>query len=254
MKDLPYYRLWVKDFDTNEAVRELNLAEAGLFLFALNHAWINDGLPSEPESIRRVLKISPAEFRRHWPLVAKCFFKDSSNRLRNKRQEEERQEALSVSIRNSANVRKRYDKPTTVEKSYTSGSTTRAYDCVSGSGSLENLKPENKNPVRAREAPSQFPDFAPWWNRWCELTGRRLRESLACQAWLSVVTMELAPAATACLERYGASDEVMRGIVNNPDRWLYDQARDKFAGEWQERKPMGRNGIAGDMERYLDEH
>ncbi len=125
MRNLPYYRLWVKDFDTNESVRELNLAEAGLFLFALNHAWVNDGLPADPESIRRVLKISPSEFRRHWPLVAKCFYQDSSNRLRNKRQEEERAEALSASVRNTANVRRRYDKPTTVEESYPSGSTTR---------------------------------------------------------------------------------------------------------------------------------
>lgn len=98
-----------------------------------------------------------------------------------------------------------------------------------------NSNNRNQNPVRASEGQIQFPDFAPWWKRWCELTGRRLRESMACQAWLSVVTSDLAPAAAACLERYGASDEVQRGIVSNPDRWLYDQARDKFAGEWQSR-------------------
>ena len=96
--------------------------------------------------------------------------------------------------------------------------------------------------------------FRAFWERWCSVTGRKQRESMACQAWVASVEFETEAAAMACLERYGASDEVQRGVVCNPDRWIYDQARDKLAGEWQPRKREAKNGIVGDMERYLDEH
>jgi len=75
--------------------------------------------------------------------------------------------------------------------------------------------------------------FRPFWENWVSLTGRVQRESAACQAWFSVVTSENKMSAMACLGRYGASNEVRRGIVTNPDKWLYDQARDGFNGQWQ---------------------
>ncbi len=113
---------------------------------------------------------------------------------------------------------------------------------VSDSVSVLNLKPE-ENTKRAREKVSEKPllsrDFPQFWQRWCELTKRKQKESGARTAWISVVEPEFAPAAMACLERYGASDEVSRGVVANPDNWIYSQARDNFAGEWQQ---VHRNG------------
>jgi uncharacterized protein YdaU (DUF1376 family) len=98
MKALPYYRLYPKDFDTDEAMRLLDVSESGLYLWCLNHAWVNDGLPAEPEEIRRALKVTARVFSKLWPRVSKCFMVCSDGRLRSKRQEEERAIAMGKSF------------------------------------------------------------------------------------------------------------------------------------------------------------
>ena len=211
--------MWVKDFDTNEAVRMLNLPEVGLFLLCLNHAWINDGLPDDDESIRLMLKISRGDFKKYWPKVSKTFEK-VGERLKNKRQEEEREEVLTISKRNTENIRKRYDRTTTVEESNVSG-TTRAFVCVSGS--VSGSSPEEI---------SSSKEFGNFWARWGALTHRIQRHADALRAWIGVVEPGEESAVMACLERYGASDEVLRGVVCNPEKWLYEQARDDWRGDW----------------------
>lgn len=177
MKDLPYYRLWVKDFDTNENVRLLNLPEAGLYLFALNHAWVNDGLPGTPKDIARALKIPGKEFSRYWPRVSQCFSPGTDGRLRNKRQEEERTEAKTASERGRANVQNRYKKATTVEELYVSGS-TRAVESVSVSGSVS-------------EKTLTFDDFHKF-HEVCEIAELSLADSdlTACRVWWVRLSIE----------------------------------------------------------------
>lgn len=94
----------------------------------------------------------------------------------------------------------------------------------------EPRKEPRKEQTEARGIVSRsFPQF---WERWAALTGRLQKQSAAAGAWVSVVTVQTEGLAMECLERYGASDEVGRGVVCNPDRWIYDQARDGFKGEW----------------------
>lgn len=61
---------------------------------------------------------------------------------------------------------------------------------------------------------------------------RKQRRDFACREWLSIVTSATEGAVFACLARYLASDEVTRGIVANPDKWLYEQHRNGWAGDW----------------------
>lgn len=89
-----------------------------------------------------------------------------------------------------------------------------------------------KLPTEAKLPGAVSTSFRQFWDRWCALTGRRVRESYACQAWISVVDFETESAAMACLERYGVSNEVRRGAVTNPDKWIYEQARDRWHADW----------------------
>lgn len=98
-KKLPYYKMYPKDFDADEKVRRLDCREAGLYLFALNHAWNNDGIPGEDEEAGKVLKVSVRDFREAWPSVKKCFTLCEDGRLRNTRQEEERSKAKEKSAK-----------------------------------------------------------------------------------------------------------------------------------------------------------
>lgn len=100
--------------------------------------------------------------------------------------------------------------------------------CMYGDSSLS-LKSTTEEESQTRA--DVFEDC--FWVRWVALTRRAQRKSLARAAWLSVVTPATETAAMACLERYGLSGEVRNGAVTNPDKWIYDQARDNFTGEWQ---------------------
>ena len=115
-KELPFYKMFPKDFDTNEKVRMLDCREAGVYLFALNHAWINDGLPGNDDDIGRVLKIPVRDFRESWPAVKRCFFVAEDGRLRNARQEEERKKAQEKSEKATNAVGQRKDRSGSVKR------------------------------------------------------------------------------------------------------------------------------------------
>src|SRR5438105_1145219 len=102
--------MYPKDFDTDAGVRALDLAEIGLYLCCLNHAWVNGGLDERPEEIARALRVPVSEFDRLWPRVSKLFTPNGSGMLVNRRQEEERTEAIAKSNKavQSGRSRKRH--------------------------------------------------------------------------------------------------------------------------------------------------
>src|SRR5579883_1056784 len=90
---LAYYSMYPKDFDSDDLVRSMEDCELGLYLRCLNHAWINDGLPADPEEIRRRFRDDPDAFSKKWERVKLCFPLSSEGKRRNPRQEKERAEA-----------------------------------------------------------------------------------------------------------------------------------------------------------------
>ncbi len=101
---------------------------------------------------------------------------------------------------------------------------------------------------RVRRAPTvteidgaASPKFGEWWDRWSRLTGLVQHKEAAARAWVSVVKTGDEDKIAACLERYGASDQVARGVITNPDKWLFDQNRNAWAGDWPPRKASSGN-------------
>lgn len=90
---LPYYSMYPKDFDADKHVRAMEDCEIGLYIRCLNHAWINDGLPADPEEIRRLFRDNPKDFTKKWGRVEPCFPVTEDGLRRNPRQEKERREA-----------------------------------------------------------------------------------------------------------------------------------------------------------------
>lgn len=72
----------------------LTPCELGLYIIALNHAWVNEGLPAGDDDVGRALKVP--NFAKLWPRVRECFSL-IDGRLRNKRQEQEREDAIRIS-------------------------------------------------------------------------------------------------------------------------------------------------------------
>src|SRR3990167_6742471 len=102
--------MYPRDFDSDERVRLMDDAELGCYVRCLNHAWENDGLPTDLDEVRRILHYDKDTFTERWRRVGACF-QVSDGRLRNPRQERERSAASSKTRRteaaNQARERKR---------------------------------------------------------------------------------------------------------------------------------------------------
>jgi uncharacterized protein YdaU (DUF1376 family) len=105
----PSYPMYPKDFNTDENVLGMTLAEVGLYILCLNHSWTNDGLPAEIDELSRVLRVKKTEIRKHFPRVSECFPIAEDGRRRNRKQEELRREKTDfVESRRDA-ARSRWD-------------------------------------------------------------------------------------------------------------------------------------------------
>ena len=102
----PAFQWYPKECDTDENVRGMDDREFGFYVRCLNHSWINDGLPEDLGELARVMQRPAGYVRRIWERVGRCFFPDG-NRLRNPKQESQRQEyqRFKESRRSAANTR-----------------------------------------------------------------------------------------------------------------------------------------------------
>lgn len=87
-KSKPYYPYFYKDFDA--ATADWSCASVGAYMRLLNFAWDNDGLPDNPERLRRVCRAEQDEWEDIWIDVSPKFVPDEAGKLRNARQEETR--------------------------------------------------------------------------------------------------------------------------------------------------------------------
>jgi len=116
-------------------------------------------------------------------------------------------------------------------------------DSVADNGSLPEPEPEpepephTQEPAcvrvmpRAADMASNDPPSERFEEAWA-LWPLKVDRDAAGQAWISTVTRSREEAAFACISRYLASDQVKRAVVSKLAGWLFQQARDGFAGDW----------------------
>jgi uncharacterized protein YdaU (DUF1376 family) len=98
-KKLPYYPMFVDEFDLDEKVIAMNLSEVGLYLLSLNSAWRYGSIPDDPIGLNQILRKNLNEVKKAWPVVRQRFVPSTKEhgRLVNRRQEIERVRALDKS-------------------------------------------------------------------------------------------------------------------------------------------------------------
>lgn len=109
-RELPYFRWYPADAESDFAYSCFSSSELGVFHRALNAAWTNDGLPNDETAIGRALRLTVRDMKESWPNVRAMFYVGEDGKLRNKRQEEERTHATTKSERNTKAVRTRYER------------------------------------------------------------------------------------------------------------------------------------------------
>ena len=113
--DLPYYKMYPADAETDAKFRAMNDAEKGYYWRLLNHAWLNDGLAADQDELAREMGSSRSYHRKMWVRCGACFdIPLESGRVGNKRQEEERSKAKRRSESATNSVRTRYERSSDV--------------------------------------------------------------------------------------------------------------------------------------------
>ncbi len=125
-KTLPYYKWYPADAQTDMEYRAMSYEERGFYLSCLDLAWINEGLPTDMKELARAMNIRLDTLNRLWKRVGRKF-EQSGTKLVNARQERERSEATSKSLKAAESVKVRYERSTNeLPRAYVS-------DSVSGS-------------------------------------------------------------------------------------------------------------------------
>lgn len=215
-KELPYFRWYPADAESDFRYSSLSLAERGLFHAAINCSWVNDGLPNNEALVGKALHLTVRELRVFWPKVKECFFVSDDGKLRNKRQEEERTHATQKSVRNAFAARSRS------VRSANDAQHARAR-ADSDSDSVSEYES-----VKVKKVVSLV--FNEWWDVWSSVRGTA-RKIQAVQAWQSVVFDGSGESAIECTASYLASlDNPAKGF--HPDNFIFEQAKDNFQARW----------------------
>jgi uncharacterized protein YdaU (DUF1376 family) len=215
--------MYPAEADADENFRLMSFEQRGLYWTLLDHAWLNSGLPADPEEIREMCRLSKHDFDRMWKRVSKCF-KLVGYRMVNPRQEIERSEAISKSEKATSAVRTRYERTTSEDTNVS----IRASDSESYSSSKEiNPKKEEQISSRARgdswKLDEAFVNFSSHWNGSC--TESDLAKAFRFE-WNSIGFEQQLAASKHAVEYFKNVDPA---FVKLPQNYLADR-------EW-ERKP-----------------
>jgi uncharacterized protein YdaU (DUF1376 family) len=63
---LPWFPFYAEDWLRDMDVRMMTLAEQGAYMRLLAHAWVEGGIPDDPEGLSRLVGASESEFRCWW--------------------------------------------------------------------------------------------------------------------------------------------------------------------------------------------
>jgi uncharacterized protein YdaU (DUF1376 family) len=89
----PAFQFYPRDFLSSSNVQQMSLAEVGVYITLLSHAWLDGGLPDDVAVLARLVKMKQPQFAKIWangPLSL-CFTA-VNGKLVNPRQERQRKE------------------------------------------------------------------------------------------------------------------------------------------------------------------
>ncbi len=107
MKNPPAFQFYPSDFLGDPAVIAMSSEERGVYMTLLCVAWMEGGIPSDLNKVRRLLRLPTKRFDRIWEGVSEKWESDGNGRLTNPRMElvrKERQD-FSKKARAAAKVR-----------------------------------------------------------------------------------------------------------------------------------------------------
>jgi hypothetical protein len=286
----PGFQLYAKDWLTDDRVRLMTYEQKGYYIDCLLTAWVNDGLPVDPDEVRRLVGGTKAEFRRIWPVVSTHFveleessektgqkLEENSEKTKRKRLKNLRQTAQVAAYlkkreqaQDAANSRHHgqdgdfapdadasnphmREEGSSIFSLQSSGCSLQK-DKSARSYSSDSGKAENPD----RLGMGQFDDF---FAAYPKQTGR----ADAARSYAAVITTpEEYPALMAGLGRWQQSDQWTRSLqedegryVPSPSRFLrdrlYAETPKAYTGKSSNSAPRA-NDVASERERFVNQN
>lgn len=100
MAEHPYMKLYGRDYLAS--TRHLTCAARGVYVDLLILSWFDDGVPGDPEVLRRMVGADTKEWRTTWPQLEAKWPVGDDGRRRNPREETERAKAIELASKRSA--------------------------------------------------------------------------------------------------------------------------------------------------------
>ncbi len=244
--EIQYYDWRLIAWLTSETRDRLSASGRGIYRELLDQCYAQGSFPDDQEWICRKCAATPEELSAAWPIIERHFPKLPKKKTH-------RHNSISDMFRKNVigflNSAKTSGKKGGIKSQEIKRLSRVPSQSLEGSLELTNVTNERNEvnehnehtepSVRAAMPTLRKPTvtdlngltsqrFDEFWGRY----PRQQHRDAACHQWLSVVTIEVEPAVFGCLQRYLDSDEVARGAVANPEKWLLEQHRDGWAGNW----------------------
>jgi hypothetical protein len=100
-EDYPWYKRYPKDLLSSARIIGMTHLQRSIYYTLLDRAWVEDGLPSDPEQLALLALCTPAELDEAWVFPLNSAFEESSGRLRNRRMEGIRVESITLRSKRS---------------------------------------------------------------------------------------------------------------------------------------------------------
>jgi uncharacterized protein YdaU (DUF1376 family) len=89
----PAFQLYAGDLLSDSLVQQMTLEEFGAHMKLLCHAWLEEGIPADPDRLARLLAVERKRFEKLWAIVGEAWEPGSgycAGKLVNARMERER--------------------------------------------------------------------------------------------------------------------------------------------------------------------
>lgn len=104
--ELPWMKLYVRDWLAEESVALMTLAAKGAYMDLMCRCWMGGSIPAEPSKLARLLGVTESDFEDLWLELEPHFVEESDGRLYHPRVREERAESEELYRKRSEAGRK----------------------------------------------------------------------------------------------------------------------------------------------------
>jgi hypothetical protein len=263
--EMHYYEWHVDRWFMSETRARLSPVGRLVYRELLDICYRHGSVPSEPAHIATLLGVPADLFAADWDLIRTQFVLDKHDkgRMKNRHADTVRKQFFLhckklMKKRDQSRTKTVPSKEPEINNMTEGGATMGRPINDNDNERRETITRDDNDTHTQRAARAQTPrrrptaadltvQPSPRWEEFWQKYPRKIGADETCREWLSLVNPANEAAVFDCLGRYLASDEVSRGVVMNPARWLRECSRDGWTSDWPPAQPAQQSTTARRM-------